>query len=314
MTEKLVVVAIGGNALIPDPQNMGIPAQLSVVEGICKHLADIIELGWKVVITHGNGPQVGMVMRRSELAIHEVPPVPMDYAGADLQGGIGYMFVKALQNEFKRRKIGSTPVALVTQALVDRNDPAFASPTKPVGSWMEESKAKSFAKKLNWVVEEDSGRGWRRVVASPKPLKIMEQPAVSELVSSDFVVVACGGGGIPVIQDESGKLQGVEAVIDKDFASAVLAKQLKAEALFLVTGVEQVAFDFNTPKQRSIDSLTVAEAKKACQENQFAKGSMEPKIEALIDFVQEGGTGIISSIEKMIPALQGKAGTRIIAD
>jgi carbamate kinase len=276
-------------------------------------VAVMIEGGWDVVVTHGNGPQVGYILRRSEISIGEVPPVPMDYAGADIQGAVGYMFVKALGNEFRKRGIDRQPVALVTQVLVDRNDPAFAMPIKPIGSHMAEARAKQLAAQYGWTVREDAGRGWRRVVPSPIPRKIVEIDVIHELARANRVVVACGGGGIPVIDNERGERCGVEAVIDKDLASSLLARTIKADALILPTGIEKVALDFNKPTQRFIDRLTLSEAKRYYAEDQFDKGSMGPKVSALIDFVGNGGKlGIITNVENVMRALRGQTGTRVV--
>jgi carbamate kinase len=311
----LAVIAIGGNALIRDRKHESIPDQYDMVCSLAVEIAAMIELGWNVVVTHGNGPQVGFILRRSELSIHEVPPVPMDYAGADIQGAVGYMFVKALRNEFRRRGIARKAVAVVTQTVVDRNDPAFRKPTKPIGSHMEEARAKEFAALYAWTVCEDAGRGWRRIVPSPKPKAIIETDVIRQLARSGYVVVACGGGGVPVIEEESGDLRGVEAVVDKDLASGLLARSLGADALVLPTGVEKIALDFNRPTQRWLDRLTVAEARRHYAEDQFDRGSMGPKIAALIDFVAGGGRfGLVTNPPNVARALRGETGTRITAD
>jgi carbamate kinase len=266
-------------------------------------------------VTHGNGPQVGFILRRSELSIAEVPPVPMDYAGADIQGGVGYMFVRALRNEFRRRGIRRQAVAVITQTVVDRNDPAFANPTKPIGSHMEEARAKKLAAKYRWTVREDAGRGWRRVVPSPRPQTIVETEVIRTLAREGYVVVACGGGGIPVIEDEHGNLQGVEAVIDKDLASSLLARSMGADTLVLPTGVEKVALDFNKATQRWLDRMSLAEARRHHAEDQFDKGSMGPKVAALIDFVAGGGQlGLITNPPNIARALRGETGTRVVAE
>ncbi len=208
----------------------------------------MIEAGWNVIVTHGNGPQMGFILRRSELAIHEVAPVPMDYAGADLQGAIGYMFVRAFRNEFRRRGIRREPVAVVTETLVDAQDPAFKEPTKPIGSHMDEATAKALAARQHWTVKEDAGRGWRRVVPSPRPQRIVDYQAIEHLARAGFVVIGCGGGGIPVIEEPDGTLTGIDAVIDKDLASSLLARSIGADLFVLATGVERVAIGFNTPQ------------------------------------------------------------------
>ena len=313
MTARLAVVAIGGNALIRDRTHESIPDQYEMVCALSVDIVNMIETGWNVVVTHGNGPQVGFILRRSELAIHEVSPVPMDYAGADIQGGVGYMFARALRNEFRKRGLKRQAVAVVTQTVVDRNDPAFAEPTKPIGSHMEEARARELAARYKWTVREDAGRGWRRVVPSPRPQSIIETAAIRDLAAQGYVVVACGGGGIPVIEDEQGHLQGVEAVIDKDLASSLLARNMGADTLVLPTGVEKVALDFNKPTQRWLDRLTVAEAKRYYAEDQFDRGSMGPKIAALIDFVGGGGReGLITNPQNLGRALAGQTGTRVV--
>ena len=311
----LAVLAIGGNALIRDRSHESIPDQYEMVCGLAVDIAGMLETGWNVVVTHGNGPQVGFILRRSEIAIDEVTPVPMDYAGADIQGAVGYMFVKALHNEFQRRGMPRQAVAVVTQTVVDRKDPAFANPIKPIGSHMDEARAKTLAAKFHWTVREDAGRGWRRVVPSPKPKAIIETEVIRALAREGFVVVCCGGGGIPVIEDETGKLKGVEAVIDKDLASSLLARQLGAEALVLPTGVEKVALDFNKPTQRWLDRMTLAEARQHQRDDQFDAGSMGPKVAALIDFVGGGGRlGLITNPPNVARALRGETGTRVVAN
>ena len=310
----LAVVAIGGNALIRDRKHESIVDQYEMVCELAEDIAGMIEAGWKVVVTHGNGPQVGFILRRSELSIAEVPPVPMDYAGADIQGAVGYMFLKALRNAFRRRRIRREPACVVTQTLVDRNDPAFANPTKPIGSHMEEARAKQLAKKYHWTVREDAGRGWRRVVPSPRPRAILETQVIKALAADGYVVVACGGGGIPVIEEENGELCGVEAVIDKDLASSLLARSMEADILVLPTGVEKVALDFNKPTQRWLDRMTLAEARRHQADDQFDPGSMGPKIAALVDFVGGGGRmGLITNPPNLSRALRGETGTRLVA-
>ena len=312
--QGLAVLAIGGNALIRDRKHQSIPNQYDMVCALAEDLAGMLESGWNVVVTHGNGPQVGFILRRSELSIAEVPPVPMDYAGADIQGAVGYMFVKALRNVFKRRRVRREAVAVVTQTVVDRDDPAFSNPLKPIGSHMEEARAKQLARKYHWTVREDAGRGWRRVVPSPQPKAIIETGVIRALAQQGYVVVACGGGGIPVIEDENGDLKGVEAVIDKDFASSLLARSLQADALVLPTGVQKVALDFNKPTQRWLDRMTLAEARKHYADDQFDKGSMGPKVAALIDFVGGGGSfGLITDPPNLTRALRGETGTRVVA-
>jgi len=272
----------------------------------------MVEAGWTVILTHGNGPQVGFILRRSGIAKGVVPEVPVDYADADTQGAIGYMFQRALYNEFQRRKLKRKVVALVTQVLVDPNDPAFRNPTKPIGAHMTEDVAKSLAEDLGWVVKEDAGRGWRRVVPSPMPQQIIERDIIDALIDLGYIVIACGGGGIPVLRDAEGNLQGLEAVIDKDFASSLLARDLGAELFVVSTGVEKVAVDFGKPSQRWLQSVTLAEVRKYLAEGQFPKGSMGPKIEAVISFLEGGGTrALITNPPNLGRALSGATGTHI---
>lgn len=309
---RIAVVAVGGNALIRDERHRSIDDQYDTARETVRYVVDMIEAGWRVVFTHGSGPQMGFILRRSELALQEVTPVPMDYAGADLQGALGYMFVKALRNEFRRRGLKREAVAVVTQVLVDRSDPAFEDPTKPIGSPMDEATARKRAKDLGWHVKEDPGRGWRRVVPSPRPKAIVDLDVISHLINAGYVVIACGGGGIPVIADERGDIQGIEAVIDKDFSSSLLARELKADRLVVATGVDRVALDFGKPTQRWLDRLSLAEAKQLYEEDQFDKGSMGPKVRAVIEFLEGGGVeGIITDPPHLEPALAGTAGTRI---
>lgn len=310
---KLAVVAVGGNALIRDEQHRSIADQYDTARETVRYVVDMIEDGWRVVFTHGSGPQMGFILRRSELALHEVIPVPMDYAGADLQGALGYMFVKALRNEFRRRGIKREAVAVVTQVLVDRDDPAFKDPTKPIGSPMDEATARKREIDHGWHVKPDPGRGWRRVVPSPLPKFIVDLDVISHLVGAGYVVIACGGGGIPVIENEIGEIHGIEAVIDKDFASSLLARQLGADRLVVATGVERVALDYGKPTQKWLDRLTLAELKQLYDSDQFDKGSMGPKVRAVIEFLEGGGAeGIITDPPHLAPALAGKSGTRIV--
>ena len=310
---KLAVVAIGGNSLIRDQDHQSIPDQYETVTVTVRQISDMIEAGWNVIVTHGNGPQMGFILRRSELAIHELPPVPMDYAGADLQGSIGYMFVKAFHNEFRRRGLRREPVAVVTEILVDRNDPAFSEPSKPIGSYMDEATAKALAAAQGWSVKEDAGRGWRRVVASPVPRQIIDSQAINQLARSGFVVIGCGGGGVPVVEDENGDLVGIEAVVDKDLASSLLARSIGADLFLIATGVERVAIDFNTPRQRWLDRMTVSDARRYYAAGQFDKGSMGPKITALVEFLEAGGKqALITNPPNIANALAGVSGTLVV--
>lgn len=314
MTEKKVaVVAVGGNALIVDKTKKSIPDQFDAIKETMGHIAGMIEDGWDVIITHGNGPQVGFIMRRSELAMHELHPIPMDYAGADTQGAIGYMGQKALHNEFKKRGIKKQAVTVVTQVEVSPDDPAFEKPTKPVGSFLDEATAKERMETMGQTFVEDAGRGWRQVVPSPKPLNIVEVDAIKELVDAGFSVIAVGGGGIPVVEKEDGDLRGVEAVIDKDFASGLLANNINADLLIISTAVEKVALNFGKENEQWIDEMTVAEAEKYIEEGHFAPGSMLPKVQAIVKFLKEGGKkALITDPPNIQRALNGETGTWIV--
>jgi carbamate kinase len=311
---RIAVVAFGGNALITDAEHDSIPHQYETVTRTVPHLVDLIEQGWRLVVSHGNGPQVGFILRRSELSREEVDPVPIDYAVADTQGAIGYMFVKALTNELTRRGLTHPVVAIVTQSVVDLNDPAFQHPTKPIGSFLTAAKARSMVRSQGWTVKEDAGRGWRRTVASPRPQKIVEVDLIRVLLESGAVVVACGGGGIPVAVQPDGKLIGVEAVVDKDLASGLLAHDLGANMLLIPTAVPRVAIRFGKPDQRWLDTITVDEARVFIQSGEFGAGSMEPKVAAVADFVESTphAVGIIGAAEEIRAIIEGESGTRII--
>jgi carbamate kinase len=309
----LAIIAVGGNALILSPDKQSIHDQYLAAAQTVHHIAQMISNGWNVVITHGSGPQVGFILRRSELAIGEIAPVPMDYADADIQGAVGYMFTRALHNEFLKRGLKKHAAALVTQVLVNRNDPAFANPAKPIGPQLDEKTAKQRAAEHGWTIVEDAGRGWRRTVPSPTPQAIVELEQISLLANAGTVVIACGGGGIPVFEDETGAHQGAEAVVDKDLSSSLLARDLNADLFLVSTAIEQVAVNFNTPEQEWLDKLNIAQAEALLAENQFDPGSMGPKIEAMIDYLKNGGTrGIITDPANISRALAGKTGTHFI--
>jgi carbamate kinase len=309
----IAVVAVGGNALIKDKAHQTVQDQYECAKDTMKHIVDMIEKGWDVAISHGNGPQVGFILRRSELAKDELHEVPLDFCGADTQGAIGYMFQQALYNEFKHRGINKVAATVVTQTVVDKNDPAFQKPSKPIGSFMDEADAKSRAEKDGWTVVEDAGRGWRRVVPSPRPIRIVEAEAIHNLLKAGFSAVGVGGGGIPVIEDENGDLIGIEAVIDKDFGSALLAKMIDADLFVISTAVEKVALNFNKPNQVFLDKMTVAEAKQYIEEGHFAPGSMLPKVQAIIQYLENGGKkALITDPEHIGEALDGKTGTWIV--
>ena len=313
MTKKVAVVAIGGNSLIKDKNHQSVPDQYAAAHETCIHIVGMIEQGWDVAIGHGNGPQVGFILRRSELARHELHEVPLDFCGADTQGAIGYMLQQNLQNEFRRRGISKRAATVVTQVLVDHNDPAFQNPTKPIGSFMNQEEALHRRDTEGWDVIEDAGRGWRRVVASPIPQRVVERDAVMQLIDAGFVVITVGGGGIPVVEDESGNLVGAAAVIDKDYASSLLARSIKADLFLISTAVEKVYLNHGKPDQKAIDHMTVAEAKRYMEEGHFAKGSMLPKIQAIIWFLEAGGKeAIITDPANIERALTGETGTHIV--
>jgi carbamate kinase len=309
----IAVVALGGNALVTDAAHQAIADQYEAVRSVAGPLVELVAQGWGLVVSHGNGPQVGFILRRSELAEAELAPVPMDYAVGDTQGAIGYMFLKAIGNELRRRGIGRRVVAVVTQTVVDPADPAFAHPTKPVGSFLDEATAQDHAKRLGWHVAEDAGRGWRRVVPSPAPVEIVELESIRELLHGGTIVIAGGGGGIPVVRDAGGDLTGVEAVVDKDSACAVLAAELGADLFAIPTGVHQVAVSWGKPDQRWLDRLTVAEATALARSGELGEGSMRPKVEALIAYIERhpGGAGVITSPQKLPAALRRETGTWI---
>jgi carbamate kinase len=314
MKMKTIVIAIGGNSLIKDEEHRSVADQYAAVVETARHIVDLVARGFRVVITHGNGPQVGFILLRSEHSRGLLHEVPLDSIGADTQGAIGYQIQQAMQNEFRRRGLKKSVATIVTQALVDKNDPAFQKPTKPIGQFYKKEQADDRIRVEKWTMVEDAGRGWRRVVASPKPTRIIEADAIKHLVATGCVVVAAGGGGIPVVQDDQGNLSGAAAVIDKDLASAVLAKEIAADMLVISTAVEQVCLNFGKPDQKTLDRLTVAEAKRYMTEGHFKPGSMLPKIQACIQFIENGGTEALITCPEALPqALDGKAGTRIVA-
>jgi len=310
---KRAVVAIGGNSLITDPEHQSVEDQYLAAAETDHHIAALVADGWEVVITHGNGPQIGFILRRSDLAAHELHEVPLDVCGADTQGAIGYVLQQNLLNDFESMDIDKGVVTVVTQVDVDPDDPAFASPSKPIGSFLTEEQAIKRRDEEGWEIAEDADRGWRRVVASPLPKRIVEIDAIRALLDSGFVVIAVGGGGIPVIANKTGALKGVAAVIDKDRASALLANELEADLLLISTSVDQVALDFGKPEQRWVSQMSLDEAKAYLAEGtHFKPGSMAPKIEAVVSFLEGGGReAIITSPQNIKKALMGDTGTRI---
>lgn len=316
MPAKRAVVAIGGNSLIKDKFHQTVRDQYIAAGETCWHIAGMIKEGWDVAITHGNGPQVGFILRRSELASTELHEIPLDVAGADSQGAIGYALQQNLYNDFARLGIEKEAVTVVTQTEVSGDDPAFETPSKPIGSYMEEAEAVRRRDHEGWAVMDDAGRGWRRVVASPMPVRIIEEQSIRSLLDAGFVVISVGGGGIPVVRNAEGNLEGVAAVIDKDRASSLLASRIGANLFIISTAVEKVALRYGTPDQEWVDRLTLSEAKASLAEGtHFAKGSMAPKIEAVVAYLENGGeAAIITNPENVERALAGETGTRIVPD
>jgi carbamate kinase len=312
MSSGLTVLAIGGNSLIKDKNRIALSSQYEAVQETSKYIAELVAEGLSLVITHGNGPQVGFLYRRGELARHELPLIPLDICGADTQGAIGYMIEMALLNEFHKLGVAKKVAAVVTKAIVDRDDPSFQNPTKPIGSFMSEEEAHSHRKQLGWQVLEDAGRGFRRVVPSPIPREIIELDVIRLLVGEGYIVIAAGGGGVPVIRNEHGNLEGVEAVIDKDFGSSLLARNLGADTFIISTAVDAVYLNFGKENQKPVRRATLFEIKQYMKEGHFKPGSMMPKIEAIIEFLEGGGNkAIITSPENLLRAVKGEAGTTI---
>ena len=307
-----IVVALGGNALQSGNGPATAEAQLEVVKKTCEHIAEISKRGYELAVVHGNGPQVGRILLASETAKDVTPAMPFDVCGAMSQGYIGYHLQQALRFALKKREKNIPVVTLATQIVVDKDDPGFKNPTKPIGPFYSEEEAKALVEEKGYSVKEDAGRGWRRVVASPIPKKIVEIDSVRKLWDTT-IVITCGGGGIPVIEKEDGSLEGVAAVIDKDFAAELLAEEIEADALMILTEVEKVAVNFNKPNQEDLAHMTYAEAEKHCQDGQFAPGSMLPKVQAAMKFVKANPEkkAIITSLDKAIDALEGKTGTVI---
>lgn len=310
---KKLVIALGGNALQEAGKPATAQAQLEVVEKTSEYIADIVERGYEVIVAHGNGPQVGRIVIQNEVASASPPAMPFDVCGAMSQGMIGYHIQQGLSKVLRHRGINKNVVTIVTQVVVDKDDPKFKAPSKPIGPFYTEEEAKAIAAEKGYTMKEDAGRGWRRVVASPLPVEIVELDAVKTLNDAGFVVVTVGGGGIPVVRNEAGDLEGVAAVIDKDLASEKLARDMDADALVILTAVEKVSINFKKPDQKDLDRMSAAEAKQYIKEGHFAPGSMLPKIEAALNFVESkpGRIAIITSLDKAVDAIEGRAGTTI---
>lgn len=316
LKRKLAVIAIGGNSLIKDSHHQTVEDQESALRETARHIADMIEQGWDVAIGHGNGPQVGFILRRSEIAakVEGMHEVPLDVCGADTQGAIGYELQQALQNELHHRRIKKNCATIITQVLVNQHDAAFSHPSKPIGGFMDQPEAMRRKDTMGWSVVEDAGRGWRRVVPSPLPEEIVELETIQAVLNQGIIVITVGGGGIPVVDVGSGEYRGTAAVIDKDLASSLLAREVKADLFLIATAVEKVAIHFGKPNQQWLDRMTMAEAKRYLAEGtHFAKGSMAPKIEAILLFLEAGGKhAIITNPENIGRALRGETGTHIL--
>ena len=312
---RLAVVAIGGNSLIRDAKHQTVEDQEEALRDTAAHLADMMEAGWNLAIGHGNGPQVGFILRRSEIAhrVEGMHEVPLDVCGADTQGAIGYELQQALQNQLFHRGVHKNVATIITQVLVEQTDPAFASPSKPIGGFMSADEANRRRRELGWSVVEDAGRGWRRVVPSPLPKEIVELDSIRSVLNDGITVIAAGGGGIPVVDVGSGEYRGVAAVIDKDYACSLLARQIKADLFLIATAVEKVAVNFGTPEQTWLDRISLEDAKRYLSEGKhFARGSMAPKIQAIIWYLEAGGKqALITSPENIGKALRGETGTWI---
>lgn len=311
--KKTVIVALGGNLFVSDETHQSVPDQYRAAEQACGHIVPLLrDPDLRLVVTHGNGPQVGFILRRSEIASPELHQVPLDACVADTQGALGYQLERALRNELRRHRLAKSPAAVVTLVLVDRNDPAFRHPTKPIGAFLSKARAEEHRQKDGWDVVEDAGRGWRRVVASPAPKAILGLDAIRRLLDAGFVVIAAGGGGIAVVENQNGDISGASAVVDKDLASSLLARELGAEVLILTTSVEKVCLDFGKPRQKAIDTMSVAEAKRYVAEGQFEPGSMLPKVRAVIEFLEGGGKqAVITDPANIAAALEGRRGTHV---
>jgi len=310
---KLAVVAFGGNALLR-PEDRGTQEeQIARAKQAARWLAEIVRHGYKLIVVHGNGPQVGNILVQAEEASTKIPPQSLDVCVAQTEGSMGFLLQQALRNRLESIELAGDVATILTEVEVDPVDPAFKRPTKPIGPYFTRYRAESLERDLGWTMREEAGRGWRHVVPSPRPLRILNIETIVHMLDSAAVVIAAGGGGIPVVRGRDGQWRGVEAVIDKDFSSSLLASELRAEMYVVLTGVAKVAIDFEKPTQRSVDRLTVTEAQRYLAEGQFPAGSMGPKIEAAIQFVTRGGGQVlITDVEHLRDALAGREGTVIL--
>jgi carbamate kinase len=314
MKQKIALIAFGGNALLPDHQR-GLPEeQMRNAQRAARLMVHVVRKGYELIIVHGNGPQVGNILLQMEEAVTKVPPFSLDVCDAMTEGSMGFMLEKAIINELRTRSIDKEVATIVTQVVVDKEDPAFAEPTKPVGPFYTRYRAQILAKEKKWAMVEDAGRGYRKVVPSPRPIDVVPKWIIRDLVAAGRIVIAAGGGGIPIIIDGRGLFKGVEAVIDKDYVASLIAREVKIDLFVILTGVERVFLDYGTPQERPLDRLTVAEAKEHLDQGQFPRGSMGPKIEAAIEYIQGGGQEVlITSASHLKAALLRRSGTRIVA-
>lgn len=307
------IIAIGGNALMKAGEKGTITQQFANSRETCDKLIQLVEMGYKIVITHGNGPQVGFALRRHENSKESVPPSPLGVCVAETVGSMGYMLQQTMQNTVKRKGLKADTVTIITQVVVAKDDPSMLSPTKPIGQFFSKEDIDMKVAEENWNIVEDSGRGWRRVVPSPKPIRIVEKDTIGQMLEKGKIIIACGGGGLPVIEQEDGSLDGIEAVIDKDYASSKLAQQLGLDEFIILTSVDKVSLNFGKPDEVRLDKMTVAEARQYYAEGQFPPGSMGPKIDAAIEFLENGGKKVtITSHDTLVEAINGEAGTVIL--
>jgi carbamate kinase len=314
MKQKIALIAFGGNALLPDNQRGLQEEQMRNAQRAARLMVHVVHKGFELIIVHGNGPQVGNLLLQMEEAITKVPPFSLEICDAMTEGSMGFMLEKAIVNELRTRSIDKEVATVVTQVVVDREDPAFAEPTKPVGPFYTKYRAQILVKEKKWPMVEDAGRGYRKVVPSPRPIDVVPKWIIRDLVLAGRIVIAAGGGGIPVVINGRGLFKGVEAVIDKDYVASLIAREVKVDLFIILTGVDRVSLDFGTPQERPLDVLTVAQAREHLDQGQFPRGSMGPKIEAAIEYIQAGGQEVlITSASHLKAALLRRSGTRIVA-
>jgi carbamate kinase len=314
MKQRIALIAFGGNALLPENQRGLQEEQMRNAQHAARLMVHIVRKGYELIIVHGNGPQVGNLLIQMEEAVTKIPPFSLDVCDAMTEGSMGFMLEKAVINELRTHSIDKEVATLVTQVVVDKDDPAFASPTKPVGPFYTKYRAQALARGKKWTMVEDAGRGYRKVVPSPKPIDVVPKWVIRDLVCAGRIVIAAGGGGIPIVIGGGGLFGGVEAVIDKDYVASLIAREVKVDLFIILTGIERVFLDFGTPQQRPIDSITVDQAREYLNQGQFPRGSMGPKIESAIEYIQAGGKEVlITSASHLKAALRKRSGTRITA-